>query len=556
MSTIRIKEQVSPPSTPPSGDLRIFVDQTTKQLASKDDSGAVKLYGGDVVGPAGATDKAVSRYDATTGKIIQDSLVTVDDNGNIATPGTVDGRDVSVDGAKLDGIPAGALPGDVVGPASATDNALARFDGATGKLIKDSSGLKYDGNKLDVTGNIKSTGFMDFGILSSVPDQEGRVYYDTEEKSLSLKTDIAGSTQSLGQEFWIRVINKTGVSIPDGSVVRIDGFDVTSGRPTIALAKADIIATSNAIGFTTNTMADDAEGFVTALGFLNDLDTSAFSAGDELFLSNTVAGSITAIKPLIPIPVGFATKINASTGQILTAISRKTEDSPFFAQLSDSTNQKPSVTTPVVIKFNTNDDIRGLTHGTSLATEDIIINFDGTYTVIAQPQIEKTMGGGTEFFHMWARIGPDDKGGVTAVSVANPSQISTDAPHGLSTGQTVDLTDLNTTPDINGQQVVTVTGANTFTIPVNVTVVTDGVGNWRRILDVNDDLANSNVELKLTGATDSSVIPLIFTRDFAKGEKLNLMQSVETAGLGIGLVASTPAGEPAIPSIILVMNKN
>jgi hypothetical protein len=43
-----------------------------------------------------------------------------------------------------------AASGDVYGPASATDNALARFDGTTGKLIKDSSGLIYDGINLGV----------------------------------------------------------------------------------------------------------------------------------------------------------------------------------------------------------------------------------------------------------------------------------------------------------------------------------------------------------------------------------------------------------------------
>lgn len=63
----------------------------------------IKVAGaGDVVGPASATDNAVARFDTTTGKLIQNSGVTVDDSGNIATSGTVDGRDVSVDGTKLD----------------------------------------------------------------------------------------------------------------------------------------------------------------------------------------------------------------------------------------------------------------------------------------------------------------------------------------------------------------------------------------------------------------------------------------------------------------------
>lgn len=104
MSTIRIKEQASAPSTPPSGDLRIFADQSTKQLASVDDAGSVVFYGGDVVGPAGATDEAMARFDLATGKLLQDSLVKANNAGDITTPGTVQGRNMSADGTKLDGI--------------------------------------------------------------------------------------------------------------------------------------------------------------------------------------------------------------------------------------------------------------------------------------------------------------------------------------------------------------------------------------------------------------------------------------------------------------------
>jgi hypothetical protein len=39
--------------------------------------------GGDVVGPASATDNAIARFDGTTGKIIQNSAVTIDDTGNV-----------------------------------------------------------------------------------------------------------------------------------------------------------------------------------------------------------------------------------------------------------------------------------------------------------------------------------------------------------------------------------------------------------------------------------------------------------------------------------------
>jgi hypothetical protein len=39
--------------------------------------------GGDVVGPASATDNAIARYDTTTGKLIQNSVVTVGDTGAV-----------------------------------------------------------------------------------------------------------------------------------------------------------------------------------------------------------------------------------------------------------------------------------------------------------------------------------------------------------------------------------------------------------------------------------------------------------------------------------------
>jgi hypothetical protein len=53
-------------------------------------------------------DNAVPRFNGTDGDKFQNSSVTIDDSGNIATPGTVDGRDVSADGSKLDGIESGA----------------------------------------------------------------------------------------------------------------------------------------------------------------------------------------------------------------------------------------------------------------------------------------------------------------------------------------------------------------------------------------------------------------------------------------------------------------
>ena len=46
---------------------------------------------GDVVGPSSATDNAIARFDGTTGKLIQNSGVTVDDNSNITANNLFEG---------------------------------------------------------------------------------------------------------------------------------------------------------------------------------------------------------------------------------------------------------------------------------------------------------------------------------------------------------------------------------------------------------------------------------------------------------------------------------
>lgn len=50
----------------------------------------------------------------------------------------------------------GGGSGDVVGPASATDNAIARFDGTTGKLLKSSSFITFDGTNFIITNGARN----------------------------------------------------------------------------------------------------------------------------------------------------------------------------------------------------------------------------------------------------------------------------------------------------------------------------------------------------------------------------------------------------------------
>lgn len=126
---------------------------------------------GDVVGPSSATDNAVVRFDTTTGKLVQNSAVTIaDSTGNMAGVGTLNTRTIAnwVDGpasASAGAVPtfsgtSGKLVADsgvlltnlVLGPASATDNAIVRFDTTSGKLVQNSAVTVAD-----TTGSIDNT---------------------------------------------------------------------------------------------------------------------------------------------------------------------------------------------------------------------------------------------------------------------------------------------------------------------------------------------------------------------------------------------------------------
>lgn len=60
---------------------------------------------GDVVGPASSTDNAIARYNGITGKLLQDSAVTIaDTTGDIVTPGSIQIQERTFAGAGDSGI--------------------------------------------------------------------------------------------------------------------------------------------------------------------------------------------------------------------------------------------------------------------------------------------------------------------------------------------------------------------------------------------------------------------------------------------------------------------
>jgi len=77
-------------------------------------------------------------------------------------------------------------------------------------------------------------------------------------------------------------------------------------------------------------------------------------------------------------------------------------------------------------------------------------------------------------------------GTISGNTVANPTVVSS-SNHGLVTGQTITISGSDSTPSLDGDHVVTVTGVNTFTVNVNVTVA-GTTGSWTALSHFDVDV--------------------------------------------------------------------
>ena len=101
---------------------------------------------------------AIETGDGSVFNTVIDTFADIIINGNVAVSGTVDGRDISIDGAKLDGIEAGAT-GDMTGAEILTE--LITVDGANSGLDADLLDGYHAQDILNIAANTASGGVSD-----------------------------------------------------------------------------------------------------------------------------------------------------------------------------------------------------------------------------------------------------------------------------------------------------------------------------------------------------------------------------------------------------------
>lgn len=232
------------------------------------------------------------------------------------------GKFLTTDGTNLSWATAGGGGGggDVTGPASSTDNAIARYDGTTGKIVQNSTVTVSDTGDIAGVSSLGVANYIDFDTTPTVSNAVGRMYWDAAQNSLAV-----GLTSTLaadvGQTLYARATNAEAVTINKGEVVY--AFGATGNRLSVKLALNTSDATSaKTIGVAAENITAGSTGMVICQGVLDGLNLGAYSDGDSIYLGAT-AGSITATKPYAPnhlVYVGTVERANAGNGQLYVRI--------------------------------------------------------------------------------------------------------------------------------------------------------------------------------------------------------------------------------------------
>jgi hypothetical protein len=176
------------------------------------------------------------------------------------------------------------------------------------------SGLTYDFD----TQTLGVSGKVQFDTGTTVTSSVAGLYWDDGNGTLSLGLKGGNVNLQIGEENVSLCYNDDVVPLTDGMVVYVSGSQ--GNRPKIkrAIASSDQYSVT-VLGIVTETIPVGEEGFVTTFGMVNNLNTLGFTGGTALWLSPTVLGGLTEVKPIAPqhtVLVGYVVRVSNTVGSI------------------------------------------------------------------------------------------------------------------------------------------------------------------------------------------------------------------------------------------------
>lgn len=271
----------------------------------------------------------VNSVSGTTGRITSTGGTTpvIDLASGIVTAGTTGSSSlipvVTVDTyGRVTGITTASNPQGTVTSVAAT---VPSFLSISGSPITSSGTLAigYSGTALPIanggTGATTAAGALtSLGAIGSIASADGSVTVAQVGSAVDLSVVTAGSTNNV----LVQVRNTTGATLTKGTVVYMTG--ATGQIPTVSKALATSDATSaQTLGMMSADLANNSNGYVTIIGLISNIDTSAFTDGAQLYLSGTTAGTYTSTKTYAPIHlvyVGVVEYAHPTQGKIFVKV--------------------------------------------------------------------------------------------------------------------------------------------------------------------------------------------------------------------------------------------
>ena len=192
------------------------------------------------------------------------------------------------------------------------------------------------------TGATSDVNLGEFGLLTgniefdntptTIPTGAGSAYWNDSDGTLNLILKGGNVTLQIGQEQVLRVVNKTATNInlleANYQAVRVTGAQGQRLKVDLAQATSDLLS-AETIGLVTETIDNNQEGFITTSGLVRNINTTGsiqgetWADGDVLYLSPTVAGNVTKVKPVAPnhlVIIGYVIHSHITQGSIFVKV--------------------------------------------------------------------------------------------------------------------------------------------------------------------------------------------------------------------------------------------
>jgi hypothetical protein len=239
-------------------------------------------------------------------KVGKDGTITGAGNLSIAGNGTISGN-LTVSGT----LTASGITGAVTGPASSTDNAIARFNGTGGGVIQNSGIIVDDSNNLTLGGILRSTGANPAIYIGGGDTSTGTASIEIGQSRTANGAAVIDLHGQTGTDYDARIIRNGGANGSLQIVNNGSGGIALTGNTTITgtlAASGDFSAAAGTFSAAVSGTTGTFSGSVTS-------SSSFLSSGVNAFLANNGSSGGVYLRP---------NGVGSTSGQLLVASSGAT----------------------------------------------------------------------------------------------------------------------------------------------------------------------------------------------------------------------------------------